>query len=329
MNNGKYITKVLSMISKADGVSLVSAALLVALLAPGQAVFSQRYSAWSAPVNLGPEVNSPVFDGCPSITKDGLNLLFMSNGETTSQDIYVSHRETADSPWNAPTSLGPNINTAAGELCPLLTISGRYLYFVSNRPGGCGDFDIYVARRVTKKGWTDWEEPVNLGCEVNSPGPEFSPSLFENEDGTAELYFSSGLRPGGLGFGDIWVSRLQDDGSFGPATNVVELNTAANDLRPKIRARDGLEIFFDSNRPGSMLQDIYTSTRECTTADCPWSMPVNLGPVVNSSAVDGGGMLSFDGTELYFMSNRPILGASGDQDIYVTRREKLKNAEVD
>ena len=40
-------------------------------------------------------------------------------------------------------------------------------------------------------------------------------------------------------------------------------------------------------------------------------------------------MLSFDGTELYFMSNRPILGASGDQDIYVTRREKLKNAEVD
>ena len=136
------------------------------------------------------------------------------------------------------------------------------------------------------------------------------------------------LRPGGLGFGDVWVSRTQIDGSFGPATPVVELNSPANDLRPKIRVRDGLEIFFDSNRPGTLgMQDIYTSTRECTSSDCPWSAPVNLGPVVNSSALDGGAALSFDGTELYFMSNRT--GGSGDQDLWVTRRERLKGEAVD
>jgi hypothetical protein len=74
-----------------------------------------------------------------------------------------------------------------------------------------------------------------------------------------------------------------------------------------------------------MMQDLYTSSRECTSQDCPWSVPVNLGTVVNSNAIDGGGALSFDGTELYFMSNR--VGGSGDQDLYVTRREKLTKAD--
>ncbi len=307
-----YITKIAS--------AIITAAILIALA--GQPANAQRYSAWSEPANLGQVVNTTGFDGCPSITKDGLTLLYMSNIGSTSQNLYVSQRDqnSPDSPWSAPVALGA-LNTTAAEICPMLTISGRYLYFASNRPGGCGDYDIYVAQRLSKKSWTEWSEPENLGCDVNSPGPEFSPSIFENEDGTAELYFSSGLRPGGLGFGDIWLSRMQADGQFGPATPVVALNTAANDLRPKIRQRDGLEIFFDSNRPGSMLQDIYTSTRECTSPECPWSVPVNLGPAINSSGVDGGAALSFDGTELVFMSNRT--GGSGDQDVWVIRRQKL------
>lgn len=326
MNSGKYIAKILLTIS---GRKLIAAALFVILVGPGQTVFSQRYSDWSAPVNLGQVVNTASFDGCPSLTKDGLSLLFMSTTGSTSQNIYVSHRESeeAGSPWSAPTALGPNINTASfGEICPTLSISGRYLYFASNRPGGCGDYDIYVARRLSKKSWTEWEEPVRLSCLVNSPGPEFSPSLFEGEDGTVELYFSSGLRPGGLGFGDIWVSRLQMDGSFGQAEPVVALNTSSNDIRPKIRARDGLEIFFDSNRPGTTgAQDLYTSTRECLL--CPWSTPVNLGSVVNSTAIEGGAALSFDATELYFMSNRS--GGSGDQDLWVARRERLTGKPIE
>lgn len=313
MNIEKYIVKMVSAIA--------ASAVVVVLI--GHPAYAQRYSDWSTPVNLGQVINTTGFDGCPSVTKDGLSLLFMSNIGSTAQNLYVSHREMNDaaSPWTAPISLGSINTSASAEICPMLTIGGRYLYFASNRPGGCGDFDIYVARRATKQGFTEWEEPQNIGCDANSPGPEFSPSLFEGEDGTVELYFSSGLRPGGLGFGDIWMSRMQSDGHFGPATPVVELNSASNDLRPKIRQRDGLEIFFDSNRTGAVSQDIYTSTRACTSADCPWSTPVNLGPVVNSTALDGGGALSFDGTELFFMSNRP--GGSGDQDIWVTRRNRL------
>ena len=287
---------------------------------------AQRYSEWSTPVNLGSVINTSGFDGCPSLTRDGLNLLFMSSFGSSAQDLYVSHRESTDpsSPWEAPVSLGSDLNTNAfSEICPMLSISGRYLYFASDRPGGCGNHDIYVSRRLNKRSWTEWSEPENLGCEVNSAGPEFSPSLFEDEDGSVYLYFSSGLRPGGLGFGDVWFSQMQTDGSFGPAEPVVALNSAANDIRPKIRTRDGLDIFFDSNRAGTIgTQDLYTSTRACTgtSSECTWSTPVNLGPVVNSVAIDGGPALSFDGTELYFMSNRT--GGFGDQDLYVTTRSK-------
>jgi hypothetical protein len=282
-----------------------------------------RYSAWSAPVNLGAPVNGPGLDGCPFITKNGLDLIFATNrpsgvGPT---DLYVSHRETLDGAWGEPISLGPDLNTAANEeFCPALTISGRYLYFVSNRPGGCGNADIYVARRLDKNSFSDWSQPENLGCQVNGPGPDLSPSLFEDDDGTLHLYFSSGLRPGGMGFGDIYYSTLQNDGTFSEAVPILEFNTPSNDIRPNIRARDGLEIFFDSNRPGTIgLQDLYTSKRECVL--CAWSTPENLGVIVNSGSIDGKPSLSFDGTELYFMSNRP--GGSGDQDIYIARRERL------
>jgi hypothetical protein len=310
-------------------ISLIKLSLLVSVLVlisgSGSAQEPPRFSDWSAPLNIGPFVNTPGFDGCPFVTKDGLDLIFMSNYGSTSQNLYVSHRETPASPWGNPISLGADINTAAyGEFCPALSISGRYLYFVSDRPGGCGNSDIYVSRRLDKNGFPEWSEPQNLGCQVNSAGIELSPSLFENEDGTVYLYFSSGLRPGGLGFGDIYVSQLQADGTFGPASPVFEFNTPFNEIRPKIRARDGLEIFFDRNGPGSMMgsPDLYASTRNC--ASCPWTPAVNLGPVVNSNSIEGGAALSFDGTELYFMSNRP--GGVGDQDIYVVRRSKLTGA---
>ena len=322
MENAKYNTQEQSETSKFRTLLFVAALLPTVIVAFGITGAAQRYSAWSAPENLGPVLNTTGFEGCPSLTRDGRSLLFMSNFGSAAQDIYVSHRETtaADSSWGSPVSLGPSINTAsASEICPLLTNGGRYLYFASDRPGGCGNFDLYVVRRLDKDSWTEWGEPQNLGCEVNSPGPEFSPSLFEDEDGSVYLYFSSGLRPGGMGFGDLFVARQQLDGTFGQVSAISEFNTAFNEIRPKIRARDGLEIFFDSNRPGSASVDIYVSERDCIL--CSWNAPVNLGPMVNSTAIDGGAALSFDATELYFMSNRE--GGFGDQDLYVSRREKL------
>jgi hypothetical protein len=83
-------------------------------------------------------------------------------------------------------------------------------------------------------------------------------------------------------------------------------------------SRDGLSLYFTSNRqPGGFGgNDIWVSQRAC--ADCPWQTPVNLGAVINSAAAEGGANLSNDGQLLFFNSSRP--GGAGSNDIYLARR---------
>ena len=297
--------------------AMTLSALLLFTLSP---VWAQHYSDWSAPDNLGTTINTAALEGCPFIAKDNVTLFFASNRASSSgaNDIYASQRESEDSPWGTPFNLGTGINTTAGEECPTLTISGRYLYFVSNRPGGCGGTDIYVSRRVSKKNLTSWEPPQNLGCQFNSALNDITPSLIEDEDGSVSLFFSSN-RTGGLGGMDIYVSTLDGTGVFGTPVPVSELNTTFNDQRPNVRRRDGLEIFFESNRTGTIgSTDLYSSFRATTSS--AWTAPENLGAVVNSILADGRPTLSWDGTELYFMSTRAV--GYGSNDIYVTRRSK-------
>ena len=74
---------------------------------------------------------------------------------------------------------------------------------------------------------------------------------------------------------------------------------------PNVR-KDGLEIVFNSNRPGGYGgQDVYTAVR-VSTAD-PWSAPVNLGPNVNTAGNETRSSLSWDGTRLHFGRDGDIL----------------------
>lgn len=292
--------------------------LLVALaLAPD--VWALGYSEWFEPKNLGPVVNTGSTDGCPFLARDGRSLYFASNrpGTAGGLDLYVSERATRYDPWGPPANLGPKINGVGNELCPTLSLDGRLLFLVSDRPGGCGGQDLYVSWRYDRKDEVGWQTPVNLGCDVNSPVNDFTPSFIEPDPtGTPTLYFSSS-RPGGPGATDIYASTLGEGGVFGPPQLVEGLNTEFNDQRPNVRP-DGREIFFDSDRPGTLgSTDLWVATRE-TPSDA-WSIPENL-ESVNSDAVEGRPAISFQGNELYFMSSRA--GGSGGVDLYVTRRRR-------
>jgi hypothetical protein len=302
--------------------------LATALLAGTAVTPAQQYSDWSAAEAVS--VNTPgVLEGCPFIGKDNLTLFFASNraGTLGGADIYVTTRESESDPWGAPVNLGPNINTAGSEVCPTYTISGRYLYFVSNTPHPgtehCGGDDIYVSRLKDKKDLASWEPAVNLGCQFNSPANDITPTLFEDEGGTVYLYFSSN-RTGGIGGMDIYVSEQLPNGRFDTPVPVTELNTPFNDQRPNIRYRDGLEIFIESDRPGGFgATDLYSSVRDNTESS--WGTPVNLGAMINNTLAQGRPSLSFDGRELYFMQGTP--GVSASNDIYVSRRHKLTGSD--
>ena len=281
---------------------------------------AQKYSEWSTPINLGPNVNSSAMDRAPAISKDGLSLYFASNrllGGFGGEDIYVSQRETRDDEWGPAVNLGPTINTIHNEMVPAFSRDGHLMFFASNRPeGSFGVVDIWVSRREQAHDDFAWQPAENLGAGVNSAGQDEGPSYFENDDiGVPQLYFSGGMsRPGGAG---IYVSDQAADGSFGPAVRVLELGAGATS-RPSIR-HDGLEIFFNSNRPGSIAnsQDLWVATRE-TVFDA-WSEPVNLGSPLNFELVDVQPYISSDRETLFFASNRPN---GGPTDLYMSTRTK-------
>jgi Tol biopolymer transport system component len=290
--------------------------ILTFALGSGAIVTSaQHFTDWSPPLNLGHVVNSPFSDQQPAISPDGLSLYFVSNrpGGTGGLDLWLAQRDSLEDPWQAPVPL-TTLNTAGSETTPAFARGGHLLFFSSNKPGGCGSTDIWVAFRSHKRDDFGWQPPVHLGCDVNRAGSDEGAAFVEHDDQTATLYFHS-FRLGGIGQGDIWASTMNADGTFNAPFNVVELNSPANDLKPTVR-RGGGEIIFNSARSGNF--DLWVATRDDEAF--AWSVPENLGPVVNSAAGDNAPALSRDGRSLFFDSDRP--GGSGFRDLYVSTRTR-------
>ncbi len=104
-----------------------------------------------------------------------------------------------------------------------------------------------------------------------------------------------------------------------PVNLGVPINSAGDESQATF-SPDGLSLYFHSDRTD--LQgarggnDIWASRRACQ--HCPWETPVNLGPVINSSANDNAPTFSDDGRTLFFVSNRG--GGHGRGDIYLSHR---------
>jgi len=105
--------------------------------------------AWDKPVNMGRNVNITASDGGPSISADGLSLLFESSrlGGYPGDDLWITTRETVDDPWEKSINLGSTVNSQFIEATPCISSDGRELFFQSNRPGGSGNSDIWVSTR--------------------------------------------------------------------------------------------------------------------------------------------------------------------------------------
>lgn len=304
-------------------VTLLVVGLFLLVMTQALTAHAQKYSDWSAPVTLGPVINSSASDQGPAISKDRLSLYFHSNrpGGLGGFDMYVSQRASEADPWGSPMNLGPTVNTTFDEGNPAFSRDGHFLFFQSLRPGGLGGIDLWVSSRNHTHDEFNWEPAVNLGSGVNSSADENAPTYFDNdEQSVVQLYFVSN-RLGGLGGQDIYLSNQMPDGSFGPAALVLELSTSSTDSRPSIR-HDGREIFFQSNRAGSLSTalDLWVATRE--SALDAWSTPVNLGITVNTTSIDNNANLSSDRMTLFFSSDRP--GSLGGLDLYMTTRERLR-----
>jgi len=260
---------------------------------------------FGTPTNLGVTGNISDIEGSPSISADRLSLYFTRIGSATMSkaDIYVTQRASTSDPWGEPVKLGPAVNSSYYDGEPSISSDGLSLYFGSQRPGGYGGADIWVTTRATTS--DPWGEAVNLGPTINTEADDTDVCI--SADGLS-LYIDS-FREGGHGGIDLWVATREtpSDAWQEPVNLGTAVNGLSGDSAPSISA-DGRVLFFsDFFSPRSGGQgggaDIWMTMR-ATVSDL-WREPVNLGPAVNSFALDAHPDISTDGSTLYFTSSRP------------------------
>lgn len=210
-------------------------------------------NVWQPATLIGNGINTEGNEGAPCLSADGQLLFFVACQENAagaysggrkgygSCDVFYS--EKVAEKWSTPYNIGSSINTNHFESQPSFSADGKSLYFVSGRPGGIGETDIYVSTLNVNGVWS---APRNLGPNINTPGKE--ESVFIHPDGKT-LYFGSNGHVG-MGKLDLYVSRMNDKGQWQAPMNLGYPINTYGDENSILVAASGNVAYFASNRVG-------------------------------------------------------------------------------
>lgn len=249
---------------------------------------------------LGGNINTRADDYFPFLTNDQQRLYFTRKTDKGDEDLYES--EFSDGVWGRGRPV-KDLNTRKDEGMSTFVRDGRRLFYtVCGREGVHGGCDIWQVEMDKDRAVTS---VAPLEGYANSEGWESQAAI--SCDGQT-LYFASN-RPGGVGGTDLYVCERQPDGKWGNAVNLgTNVNSKLDEEAPFI-TNDGQTLYFSSNgHPGMGDQDIFMSWKD---KNGRWSVPVNLGPPVNSAFRELGFFLTADGQTGYFASDRPEQSAGG------------------
>ena len=137
---------------------------------------------WSEPESVIDMGGGLMMEFHPTVARNGSVYFLYWDFEKQTGDLYVS--KLRDGKYAEPVLLGPPISTEYNEVRPTIDPNEKYLLFESDRPGGYGETDIYIAFR-NEDG--TWSAPRNLGPTVNTPGVDDCPNI--SPDG--RYWFSS------------------------------------------------------------------------------------------------------------------------------------------
>ena len=282
----------------------------------GRIGFDSFDSAVPDPCALGPfmpaydlALNTTNDDLSPEISADGLTLYFASTRALGQPyDLWIASRAARAAPFDPPQPIG-ELNTAADETDPSISLDQLTLYFRSDRAGTA---DIYVSVRASPT--NSFAPPMSVTGLDDAVAYDADPAI--SGDGL-EIFFLSD-RAGGVGAQDIWTATRNDvSASFGPPRNLVEVNSTAADRAPFL-SPDGLSLYFSSSRSGSQSLDVYVATRIAPAL--PFAPPMRIG-VIATTDIDDDPSVTADGRELFLSSDRP--GGVGTNDVWSAKRDCL------
>jgi len=207
---------------------------------------------WTPLTNIGENVNSSGHDASSGLSPDGKTLFVYKGTSRNNGDIFYSRFENGM--WTKPFALGNSVNSSAHETSAALSYDGNELYFISDREGGSGGKDIYVAQWDGRK--NEWGEARNLGPTVNSSYDE--DGVYLHPDGKT-LYFSS-RGHNSMGGNDIFYTE-KVRGQWQTPVNIGHpVNTPDDDVFFSVAA-DGRTAYYSSIREdGYGDKDIYRIT---------------------------------------------------------------------
>ncbi len=216
-------------------------------------------------------------EGGAALSIDNRELFYtrceLKQDRTLNCDICYSKFQYGE--WSEVEALDDNVNTKdAWESMPTINSDGNVMYFVSDRDGGFGGYDIY---RSTRDSLGRWSPAVNMGPTINTPGNEKSPFIHTDSQ---TLYFSSADRKDnntgewfaghmGLGGYDIFYTRLDEANSWIQPKNIgYPINSEENDLGFFV-STNGEDGFFASNKIGVKKRSVY---EDAQAKKDPWNI---------------------------------------------------------
>lgn len=236
------------------------------------------------------------------------------------QEFTESKRPNANTSFDGGRKMPKPFNEGPKYGGATISINNKEMYICAcDKVADYWNCDLFMTKfeLVEEEGKevTKWGELVNLGPNINGPDTwEAQPSL--SADGNT-LYFAS-ARPGGKGKIDIYYSRRDESGNWGPAENMgYPINTPGSDKVPFMHT-DSRTLYFVSEcseyRLGAGGFDIFYSRQNPETGE--WSKPKNIGYPINTDANEEGIIVSTDGKVAYFSSNSGTRGLGGKDIFY-------------
>ena len=208
-------------------------------------VSHQKNGQWTEPVSLSEHINTEYREGACSISADGRHLIFTICGPRGC-DLFESKKE--GEVWRKPVNLGSGVNSSGWEAQPSLSADGNELYFVSDRKGGMGGYDIWYSKKDSTGAWA---RAINLGKPVNTKFDEIAPFIHVNN---RNLFFASNGLPGFGGF-DIYAAE-KNAGAWQEPKNMGSPLNDFEDQYSFVVTSDGLNAFY-SREEGRTKSKIY------------------------------------------------------------------------
>jgi hypothetical protein len=209
----------------------------------------------------------------------------------------------------------PELNTTALDGCPIQSPDGLSLYMASNRPGGVGLLDIWVARRPDRH--SPWGAPQNLGEPVNSAADDFCPTPIR---GGGLFFVSREALPGSCGQGDIYFTRHTAGRGWSEPANLGCAphgpNSALDEQGPSYVRAGTLGSLYFSRSAATVPGEIFVAKGLAGWRFGPATAVEELN---DAGANDIQPNVRSDGREVVFSSNRT--GTLGGQDIWIATRK--------